>query len=285
MSDVLVVKLGGATIAEEAGALRDVATLSRTRPVVLVHGGGKRLTEWLDRIGVPTRFDRGRRVTDDVVLEVAWAVLGGLVNGELVAALRAVGADAVGLTGVDGDVLRGERVPGLGRVARVVGVNRDLLDSMLVAGRVPVIAPLARDEAGVVCNVNADDAAAGIAADLGARQSVLLTDVEAVLDADGRPLRALSAATARALIADGTISGGMVPKVEAALAALGTAQTPDAEVVIADGRAPDAVLRALGDRAFGTRVRADEARTDPGRSASGMALPNVDAEHAAGRVA
>lgn len=256
MSEVLVVKLGGTTIAEEQGVLHEIARLARSRPVVVVHGGGKRLTSWLDRLGVPTRFENGRRVTDDAALEVAWAVLGGLVNGELVAALRAAGADAVGLSGVDGDLLRGERVAGLGRVARVVGVDRDLLDALLVAGRVPVIAPLARDEDGIVCNVNADEAAAGIAADIGARQTVLMTDVEAVLDSERRPIRTLSAGEATALIADGTIAGGMVPKVEAALAALGGSITDGAEVVIADGRAPDALLRALGDRAFGTRVQA-----------------------------
>ncbi len=255
MSEVLIVKLGGTTIAEEQGVLEEIAVLARTRPVVVVHGGGKRLTSWLDRLGVPTRFERGRRVTDDAALEVAWAVLGGLVNGELVAALRSAGADVVGLTGVDGDLLRGERILGLGRVARVASVDRELIDGLLVAGRVPVVAPLARDEDGVVCNVNADEAAAGIAADLGARQTVLLTDVEAVLDGARRPLRGLSADAARALIADGTIGGGMVPKVEAALAALGRSPAADAEVVIADGRAPDALLRALGDRSFGTRVR------------------------------
>ncbi len=254
MSEVLVVKLGGTTIADEQGVIDEIADVTRSRPVVVVHGGGKRLTDWLARLGVPTRFERGRRVTDDATLEVAWAVLGGLVNGELVAALRAAGADAVGLTGADGDLLTGERVPELGRVARIARVERDLLDSLLVAGRVPVIAPLARDETGVVCNVNADEAAAGIAADIGARQTVLLTDVEAVLDGHGRPLRRLDAATARALIADGTIAGGMVPKVEAALAALGPSPADGTEVIISDGRAPGALLRALGDPTFGTRI-------------------------------
>jgi acetylglutamate kinase len=272
MSEVLVVKLGGTTIAEEQGVIGEIASVARSRPVVVVHGGGKRLTDWLGRLGVPSRFERGRRVTDDATLEVAWAVLGGVVNGEVVAALRAAGADAVGLTGADGDLLKGERIADLGRVARIARVERDLLDALLVAGRIPVIAPLARDETGVVCNVNADEAAAGIAADIGARQTVLLTDVEAVLDADGRPLRRLDAATARALIADGTIAGGMVPKVEAALAALGAAPDPDAEVVIADGRIPGALIRALGDAEFGTRIgpetaAAREHRFQPGRVA------------------
>ncbi|HET7027992.1 MAG TPA: acetylglutamate kinase [Candidatus Limnocylindrales bacterium] len=274
MSEVLVVKLGGTTIEEQQGVLAEIALVARSRPVVVVHGGGRRLTDWLDRLGVPTRFEAGRRVTDDAAIEVASAVLGGVVNGELVAALLGHGANAVGLTGVDGGFLRGERVPGLGRVARVVAVNHDLLDALLVAGRVPVVAPLVRDETGVVCNVNADEAAAGLAADIGARQTVLLTDVPAVLDATRRPIRTLAADAARELIADGTIAGGMIPKVEAALEALGRSPVPDAEVVIADGRAPDALLRALGDRAFGTRVTAGTdpvsrvgVRTRPGRVA------------------
>ena len=256
MSEILVVKLGGTTIEEQQGVLAEIAAIARRRPVVVVHGGGRRLTEWLDRLGVPTRFEQGRRVTDDAAIEVATAVLGGVVNAELVAALRADGANALGLTGVDGDLLLGERVPGLGRVARVVGVDHELLDSLLVAGRVPVIAPLVRDETGIVCNVNADEAAAGIAADIGARQTVLLTDVPAVLDGARQPIRRLGAETARALIADGTIAGGMIPKVEAALVALGRAPTSGTEVVIADGRAPDALVRSIGDPSFGTRVTA-----------------------------
>ncbi len=166
MSDILVVKLGGTTIAEQRQVLEEVARVSRRRPVVLVHGGGKRISEWLERLGVPTRFEGGLRVTDAASLEVAAAVLRGVVNSELVAGLRDLGVDAVGLSGVDGGMLVAERIEGMGLVARVVDLRRDLLDSLLVSGQVPVVAPLARDEGGLVCNVNADDATAGIAAGL-----------------------------------------------------------------------------------------------------------------------
>ena len=253
MSEIVVVKLGGTTLADQRQVLAEVAAVARHRPLVLVHGGGKRMTEWLDRLGVPTRFEGGLRVTDPAALEVAAAVLRGVVNSELVAALRDVGCDAVGLSGVDGGLLIGERLPDVGLVAHVVGVRRDLLDSLLVAGQVPVVAPLARDEEGVVCNVNADDAAAGIAAGLGARQLVLLTDVDGVRDAAGNTLHSISADEAEALIADGTIGGGMVPKVRAALAALAWS---DAEAIIADSGAPGALARALDDPTFGTRVSA-----------------------------
>jgi len=253
MSDVLVVKLGGTTLADQQQVLAEIAAVARRRPVVVVHGGGKRMSEWLDRLGVPTSFEGGLRVTDQASIEVAAAVLRGVVNSELVAALRDLGVDAVGLSGVDGGLLIGERVPGLGLVARVVGVRRDLVDALLVAGQVPVVAPLARDAEGIVCNVNADDVAAGLAAGLGARQVVLMTDVDGVRDASGAKLDSLTVDEAEALIADGTIAGGMVPKVRAALAAISYA---DSEAIIADSSADHALMRALEDPAFGTRVTA-----------------------------
>src|SRR2546421_6878367 len=220
MSEVLVVKLGGTTIDDQRHVLDEVATVARRRPVVLVHGGGKRITDWLERLGVPSRFEGGLRVTDAAALEVAAAVLRGVVNSELVAGLRDLGVDAVGLSGVDGGLLIAERVPGLGLVAHVVGLRRDLLDAILVGGQVPVVAPLARDEQGIVCNVNADDAAAGIAGGLGARQLVLMTDVDGVRDANGRKLDTLSMDEAEDLIDRGVTAGGMVSKIRAALAAL-----------------------------------------------------------------
>lgn len=252
MSEILVVKLGGTTLADQAQVLAEVAAVARRRPVVLVHGGGKRLTDWLDRLGVPSRFEGGLRVTDANALEVAAAVLRGVVNSELVAALRQLGTDAVGLSGVDGGLLVAERIPELGLVARVVGLRRDLLDSLLVSDQVPVVAPLARDEHGIVCNVNADDAAAGIAAGIGARQLVLLTDVDGVRDATGEKLATLTAHEAETLIANGTISGGMVPKIRAALGALAWEGT---EAIIADSSAEHALARALDDPSFGTRIR------------------------------
>ena len=251
MSEVLVVKLGGTTIADQRQVLDEIALLARHRPVVLVHGGGKRITEWLERLGVPSRFEGGLRVTDAQALEVAAAVLRGVVNSELVSGLRDLGVDAVGLSGVDGGLLVAERIPHLGLVARVVGLRRDLLDAILVGGQVPVVAPLARDADGVVCNVNADDAAAGIAAGLGARQLVLLTDVDGVRDADGRRLDALTAGEAETLIESGVIAGGMVPKIRAALGAL---SWDGSEAIIADSSAPGALERALNDPTFGTRI-------------------------------
>jgi len=221
--------------------------------VILVHGGGKRLTEWLDRMGVVSQFRGGLRVTDAASLEVAAAVLRGVINSELVSGLRALGVDTVGLSGVDGGLLIAERIEDLGFVARVVGLKRDLLDALLVAGQVPVVAPLARDENGIVCNVNADDVAAGIAAGIGARQLVLMTDVDGVRDAAGQKLQTLTAAEAETLIDGGVIAGGMVAKVRAALGALAWEGT---EAIIADASVPGALTRALEDPTFGTRLSA-----------------------------
>lgn len=253
MSEILVVKLGGTTIADQRQVLEEVAALARRRPMILVHGGGRRITEWLERLGVPSRFEGGLRVTDAAALEVAAAVLRGVVNSELVSGLRDLGVDAVGLSGVDGGMLIAERVPHMGLVAHVVGLRRDMLDALLVGGQVPVVAPLARDEEGIVCNVNADDAAAGIAAGIGARQLILMTDVDGVRDAAGNKLDSLTVEQAERLIDDGVIRGGMVPKIRAALAALAW---EGAEAVIADSSAPGALGRALDDRTFGTRITA-----------------------------
>ncbi len=266
MSEIVVLKLGGTTLVEQRQVLAEVATIARRRPVVIVHGGGKRMTEWLDRLGVPTRFEGGLRVTDAAAIEVAAAVLRGVVNSELVTALHDVGVDAVGLSGVDGGLLVGERVAGIGLVAHVVGIKRDLLDAILVGGQVPVVAPLARDEAGIVCNVNADDAAAGLAAGLGARQLILMTDVDGIRGPDGAKLTSISAADAEALIAAGTISGGMVPKVRAALAGI---TAPGAEAVVCDAAAPGALVRALDDPTFGTRISAGDATAAATTATSG----------------
>ena len=255
MSSLVVVKLGGTTVAGQEAVLAEVAALARRRPVVVVHGGGVQVTDWLARLGVPTRFEDGLRVTDEASIEVVAAVLRGAVNTALVAALRARGADAVGLSGVDGGLLVTERTPGKGLVATVVDIRRSLVDALLVDGRVPVVAPLALDETGAVCNVNADDVAAGLARGLGAQRLVLLTDTDGVLGAEGIRLASLSAAEVEPLIADGTIGSGMVPKVRFAVAAV--TGSAGGSVVIADGGAPHAVERALADGDFGTRIVAD----------------------------
>ena len=248
-ADTIVVKLGGTTLAEQSATLQQVAQRSLGQRMVLVHGGGKRLTEWLTRMGVQSRFEGGLRVTDDAALEVALGVLRGLINAELVAELRRQGADAVGWSGVDGASLRGDRVAGLGRVVSITTVRTELLEVLLDAGALPVVAPAALDGAGVICNVNADDAAAAVAGALRARL-VLLTDTDGVWGPDRRRIPTLTVDASERLINAGVIAGGMVPKVRCALRAIdGGAR----QVVIADGAASEALDRALDDPGFGTR--------------------------------
>jgi acetylglutamate kinase len=261
--EIVVVKLGGTTIAEQRAILEEAAVVAESWDVVLVHGGGKRLTEWLGRMGVESHFADGLRVTDDAALDVALAVLRGLVNGELVAALQGLGLDAVGISGIDGGLLVTRRIPELGRVAAVEDLRPGVLYALLAADKVPVVAPLAMDEQGVICNVNADEVAAGLAGGLNARL-VLLTDTDGVRDASGKRVPVLLSAAAERLIASGVISGGMVPKVRSTFRAL---RWPGAEAVIADGAAPAALSRALDDPGFGTRLRAEAERV-PGSQAS-----------------
>jgi acetylglutamate kinase len=265
--ELLVIKLGGTTLAEQESVLREAAAVAATRDVVLVHGGGKRLSAWLERLGIESHFADGLRVTDDVALEVALAVFRGVINTELVAALRGMGADAVGISGVDGGLLIAERVPELGRVATVTGARPAVLYALWAAGKVPVVAPLALDEAGVICNVNADDVAAGLAGGLHARL-VLLTDTDGVRDAKGNRVPMLDAARAESLIDTGVISGGMVPKVRSSLLALSWV---GAEAVIVDGAAPDAISRALDDPSFGTRLRGEAGLAPGGRGTAAAA--------------
>jgi acetylglutamate kinase len=245
-----IVKLGGETLAEQHATLDGVAAAATGRRLVIVHGGGKRLSGWLDRLGIASPFVEGRRVTGDEALPVAVAVLRGLVNAELVTSLVGLGVSAVGISGADGGLLRAQLVQGLGRVGRVVGVEPALVAALLEAGFVPVVAPIALDERGELCNVNADEVAAGLAAALQGRL-VLLSDTDGVWDGDGRKIDRLDAAGAEALIADGVISAGMVPKVRGAIAVVAAGGR---EVVIGDGRGAGALARALDDPTFGTRL-------------------------------
>jgi acetylglutamate kinase len=250
---VIVIKVGGSTLGAHDTSLDDIAALhARGERAVVVHGGGATISEWLERHGVESRFVRGLRVTDERALDVVVAVLAGLVNKRLVAGLEARGARATGLSGADGAIMRARRYdPELGFVGEVVAVDGEALrraaDSAVV-----VLAPIAleaHEGSAQLLNVNADTAAGEVAAALGAQRLVFLTDVPGVLDASGAVLDRLSAAEARRLARDGAVTGGMLPKLEAALRASG-AGVP---TVIADGRREGALSAALAGEA-GTAV-------------------------------
>ncbi|KKL12059.1 hypothetical protein LCGC14_2539560 [marine sediment metagenome] len=250
MSDILVVKIGGSTLGAHDTTLEDVVALQR-RDVwpVVVHGGGALISEWLKAHNVPTRFERGLRVTDARTLDVVVAVLAGLVNKRLVAVLTAGGGRAVGLSGADGGLFRAplldEKLGYVGEVAEVD--TRPLLD-LLDRGFVPVVAPIAVEWRGEapsdqLLNVNADTAAGAVAVALAARWLVFLTDVPGIRGDDGETVTALSSARAGALTEAGVIEGGMIPKVEACL----KASAAGCRSVIADGRKTGALAEAIED--------------------------------------
>ena len=251
MSDLIVLKIGGSVAGEDAAALDAIASLDDSgHSLVVVHGGGPLVGEWAKQLGHETRFVRGLRVTDEPTRDIALAVLGGLANARVVAALLERGVAAVGLTGIDGGMLRAEREDAeLGFVGRITKVDSALLEELIEAGRVPVVAPAALEDKGTtVLNVNGDSAAGAIAASLGARLLVFVTDVPGVRAKDGKVVNALDRERAKALVDDGTIEGGMLPKVEACLVASGSG----CRAAIVAARSSDAVERLLAGERVGT---------------------------------
>lgn len=246
----LVVKLGGRAL-EAAGAPRelafDLAALVSEQPVVLVHGGGAEVTRWSEKLGITSRFHDGLRVTDTETLDVVVAVLAGLANKRLVAALRAGGVNAVGLSAADGvaEIPPHPQAATLGEVGAVGRVDAQFLHELLAAGRVPVLASVGAHR-GKLLNVNADDLAAGIAAALAASMLVLLSDTP------GLRLRAqlvdrVDADSIETLLAHPDVTGGMRPKLAAAAAAVRQGAT---RAVIAAWEGPG-TLRGLAHGAAG----------------------------------
>jgi len=221
----LVIKIGGGQADDEhfleglVDAIGDIAD----RQMLIVHGGGKEIRMWQERLGLECRFVEGLRVTDAHCLQVAEMVLSGLVNKRLVARLVAGGVPAGGLSGVDGGLIRVERMThpagDLGFVGRVVEVNPTILEALLDQGLVPVVSPISLGLDGQTYNVNADHAAWAIARTAGAESLVFVSDVPGVL-VEGVPLQHLCTDDIESLIRYGVISGGMVPKVRSAVEAL-----------------------------------------------------------------
>ncbi|MEE9323992.1 MAG: acetylglutamate kinase [Dehalococcoidia bacterium] len=256
--NTIVVKIGGSTLGENDTTLEDVVTLQKEGyTIVLVHGGGKTVSQWLDVHRIPTRFIQGLRVTDKSSLEVVTAVLAGLVNKELVSNLRAMGAQAVGISGVDGGLIEaGVKDRELGYVGEITNIDLKPLRVLIQEGYIPVVAPLGGQSlnglpgAEGMLNINADTVAGRLAEALHASRLIFLTDVPGVRDSSGRPLARLSPSIARRLVRSGTISSGMIPKVEACILALST--VPIAQIL--DGRETHALLEGISDKAKGTRI-------------------------------
>ena len=260
MGKVIVVKLGGATLGNHDTTLEDIVSLRQQGwSVVVVHGGGKMITKWLKQRGIATEFIDGERVTDEATLEVVVSVLAGVVNKEIVADIDALGGLAVGISGVDGAFIQGKiKHKKLGYIGEVVKVNPAPLQALLKAGYVPVVAPVSLNtgekppKAPRVLNINADTVAGEIAAAIGAEKLIFLTDVVGICDQSGKLLPRLSAAEAEALLAAGTASGGMIPKVKACLKALSGASSA---CIIIDGRQPHALLNEIQGKGTGTTIK------------------------------
>ncbi|PRY76307.1 N-acetylglutamate kinase [Yoonia maritima] len=245
---IVVVKFGGNAMGDAdamAQFARDIVLMKQVgmNPVV-VHGGGPMINEMLGKLGIESKFVRGKRVTDQATVEVVEMVLTGLVNKRIVQAIMDEGGRAVGLSGKDDDLLVAEADdPELGFVGRPVEMNVQVLRDLFNAGIIPVVAPVATGmSANETFNVNGDTAAGAIAGALKADRLLLLTDVPGVKDGSGEVVTQLSPAQVRDMIADGTIAGGMIPKTETALDALDKGVRA---VVILDGRLPNASLLEL----------------------------------------
>lgn len=222
----LVIKYGGSAMEDET-LKRSVATdivllkFVGINPVI-VHGGGKEINEWLERLSIPSHFIDGQRVTTPAAMEVIEMVLTGRVNKSLVNLINQAGGKAVGLSGKDANLILAEPHPNreLGLVGNVKSINADIIKQLLVDGYIPVISTVGVDESGQVYNINADVVAGEIAIALKAEKLIALSNVDGILDKDKQLIKQVTASQIEAMISDGTISGGMIPKVQSLLGAI-----------------------------------------------------------------
>ncbi|MDR2488316.1 MAG: acetylglutamate kinase [Desulfovibrio sp.] len=274
--EVVVIKYGGHAMTDEA--LKDSFALNvallkyvGVRPVI-VHGGGPQIGAMLRQLNIASSFREGLRVTDEATMDVVEMVLAGKINKEIVSRLNRTGARAVGLSGKDGQLVRARKMElaismenrppeiiDLGRVGEVMGVNVELLNLLSLDDYIPVIAPTGVDEQNNTYNINADAVAAAVAAALKARRLLLLTDVPGILTRDKELVKSLSMDDVWELFADGTLQGGMIPKVKCCLEAL---QEGVEKTMIIDGRVENCILLELfTDTGIGTEIVGRGART------------------------
>jgi acetylglutamate kinase len=267
---IIVIKYGGHAMVEEAlkhGFARDVVLMKLVglNPVI-VHGGGPQIGQLLSELKIESSFVDGMRVTDSKTMDVVQMVLGGLVNQDIVSLINSSGGKAVGLTGKDANLIRARKmlierstpevttpeIIDIGHVGSVVGINRDLLDMLTGSDIIPVIAPIGVGDDGETYNINADLVAGRIATELQAEKLMLLSDVPGLQDKDGELISSLSASRVAELITNETITGGMLPKIDCALAAVNGGVN---SVQIIDGRVAHAVLlELLTDEGVGTMI-------------------------------
>jgi acetylglutamate kinase len=266
----IVVKYGGNAMIDEElknSFARDIVLMKLVgmHPIV-VHGGGPQIGELLKKLDIKSDFVDGMRVTDSATMDVVEMVLGGLVNKEIVSLLNRNGGKAIGITGKDGDFIRARKmkvarktpemqVPeiiDIGHVGEVAGMNPDIIQMLKGSDFIPVIAPIGADESGQSYNINADIVAGKVAQMVMAEKLILLTNIAGVQDKEGKVLTGLTTTQVNALIEDGTIYGGMLPKINCALDAVNSGVT-SAQII--DGRVPHAVLlEVFTDEGIGTLI-------------------------------
>jgi len=256
--EIVVIKYGGHAMTDAAlkhSFALNVALLKYVgvRPVI-VHGGGPQIDAMLQQLHIESHFREGLRVTDEATMNVVEMVLVGAVNKEIVSQINQAGASAVGLSGKDGQLVRARKLAGmdLGRVGEVTGVNVELLNLISREDYIPVIAPTGVDEEGGTYNINADSVAGAVAGALRAKRLHLLTDVPGILDKQGALIESLSVDETQNLFADGTLNGGMIPKVKCCLEAV---RAGVEKAMIIDGRIENCILLELFTNAgIGTEI-------------------------------
>ena len=266
----IVVKYGGNAMIDETlknSFARDIVLMKLVgmNPIV-VHGGGPQIGSVLDKLGIESHFVDGMRVTDSATMDVVEMVLGGLVNKQIVSLLNKNGGKAIGITGKDGDFIRARKMTitrktpemqapeiiDIGQVGEVTGINPGVIEMMLKSDFIPVIAPIGTDADGRSYNINADIVAGKVAALLNAEKLILLTNIAGVQDKSGKVADTITMDEINAMIADGTIHGGMLPKIGCALDAMSAGVN---SVQIIDGRVPHAVLlEVFTDKGIGTQI-------------------------------
>lgn len=266
----IVIKYGGHAMGDDVLAdmfARDVVLMKQVgiNPVV-VHGGGPQIGEMLERLKIQSSFIDGLRVTDRATVDIVEMVLSGSINKQIVTAINEAGGTAIGISGKDGSLIRArklrrrkkasdsniEKLLDLGFVGEPESIDAHILDTLRQSDIIPVIAPIGVGKGGTTYNINADTVAGAVAGAVGASRLLMLTDVAGVKDKKGKLIPRITATRARTLLRDGTISGGMIPKIETCLKAV--AESVDAAVIL-DGRVPHAVLlETFTERGAGTLI-------------------------------
>jgi len=253
----IVIKIGGSTLGSNDTTFDDVVELQKLgEKVCVIHGGGKIISEWMQKQGVMPKFEDGLRVTDAASLEIVVAVLTGVINKNIVASINAKGGRAVGLSGVDGAMVQAHvSNPKLGYVGDVDNIDVSIINSAMDSGFIPVISPVgynsrSTDNDNFLLNINADTVAGHIAHALGATRMIFMTDVSGVMDSSSRVIARITKRQADSLVRSNIISGGMLPKIQACLLASESGSVTQ----IIDGREPGALKKALANQTNGTRI-------------------------------